>query len=71
MAKDSEVRYMLPIARGVYDELMRLKEERNTSLKAVIHQVLKVGLYAMRVAETPGKALLVEENGEIRKLIFL
>jgi hypothetical protein len=64
-------RYSLVLPEELYCEVEQLARERHTSVVELLRRFIKLGLLAVQIENSPGKALLIREGDKERQLLLL
>lgn len=55
-------RYTLPLPETIYDEIQRLAETYDRSMKDVLQQCLRFGLTVIKITEDPNSEIIFREK---------
>jgi hypothetical protein len=64
-------RYTLVLPETLFQQVEQLADDRGTTVVDLLRRFIKLGLLAVQIEESPGKALLIREGTELRELLML
>ena len=64
-------RYNLVLPQELFDELQRYADSQHTTVAELLRRSIQLFLLAIKIAQTPGAALLIREGDTEREIILI